>query len=111
MESKIPNVKAKVIIKDLSDHKDNKNAYVLLKDAEQATMAASKLNQTVFMEKHIRVDIDSKDKGKSTNDFETTIFVGNLPFIVNEEDVRAHFITEFKQEEDVIQNVRLIRDP
>jgi len=57
------------------------------------------------------VDIDVKDEEKNTNDFETTIFIGNLPFIVNEEDVRAHFALEFKGLTDPILNVRLIRDP
>ena len=52
-----------------------------------------------------------KDEEKNTNDFETTIFIGNLPFIVNEEDVRAHFALEFKGLTDPILNVRLIRDP
>jgi len=36
MESKIPTKKAKVITKDLGDHKDNKNAYVLVATKEMA---------------------------------------------------------------------------
>lgn len=36
MDSKIPTKKAKVIIKDLGDSKDNKNAYVLLETKEMA---------------------------------------------------------------------------
>ena len=51
-----------------------------------------------------------KDTERNPNDFETTIFIGNLPFIVNEEDLRAHILKEFK-DHDPILNIRLIRDP
>jgi len=40
------------------------------------------------------------------NDFNTTIFIGNLPFVAGEEEVREHFADCGK-----IENVRLIRDP
>jgi nucleolar protein 12 len=40
------------------------------------------------------------------NDFNTTIFIGNLPFVTGEEEVRAHF-AECGQ----IENVRIVRDP
>lgn len=111
-ESKLPSIKAKVITKLHGDQKDNKNAYVLLRSPEQASEACEKLNQTHFMGKHIRVDIDFKEEGyKSNNDFETTIFIGNLPFIVNEENVREHIVSAFDGKNDPILNVRLIRDP
>ena len=63
------------------------------------------------------MDIEGKPKeGRDAqNDFETTVFIGNLPFIVSEEDVRKHFLSSLKQYEnegkDPILNVRLIRDP
>ena len=65
-------------------------------------------------DKHVRVDIEGKPKeGRdSQNDFETTVFIGNLPFIVSEEEVRKHFISQMEIEgNDPILNVRLIRDP
>lgn len=40
LESKIPNVRAKVIKKDHGDQKDSKNAYVLLETAEMAQEAS-----------------------------------------------------------------------
>jgi nucleolar protein 12 len=43
---------------------------------------------------------------KAHEDYKTTVFVGNLPFVVSEEEVRAHF-TQF----GTILNVRLIREP
>jgi hypothetical protein len=58
LESKIPNIRAKVIKKDHGDQKDSKNAYVLLESAEMATAASLKLNQMKLEKKHIRVDVD-----------------------------------------------------
>jgi nucleolar protein 12 len=52
-------------------------------------------------DKHIRVDLD----GKQENDFDTSIFIGNLPWVINEEDLRTHFAEAGK-----ILNVRIIRD-
>lgn len=42
---------------------------------------------------------------QNQNDFKTTIFVGNMPFTVSEEQVRSHF-----SECGKIENVRIIRD-
>jgi len=63
------------------------------------------------MEKHLRVDSirpaqDQDAKVKPHEDYKTTVFVGNLPFVVSEEEVRSHF-TQF----GTIMNVRLIREP
>lgn len=66
------------------------------------------------MEKHLRVDSikpaqDAEGAGKASKsheDFKTTVFVGNLPFVVSEEEVRAHFA-----QYGTILNVRLIREP
>jgi RNA recognition motif-containing protein len=54
------------------------------------------------------VDIDFKgDKEESLkpNDYEKTIFIGNLPWVVQEEDLRKHF-----EDCGKILNVRIIRD-
>lgn len=53
--------------------------------------------------------MDGKDE-KFQNDFETTVFIGNLPFITNEEDLRAHF-DDLEEGGSGITNVRIIRDP
>lgn len=71
---------------------------------EDALKATQELNQSVVGDKHIRVDIDGKPD-EEKNDFETSIFIGNLPWVVNEEDLRAHF-----EECGKILNVRVIRD-
>ena len=41
------------------------------------------MNATVIGEKHIRVDLEEGE-----HDYEKTIFIGNLPWVVNEEEVR-----------------------
>ena len=48
------------------------------------------MNQKEVREKHLRVDVDGINHD-DTNDFDTTIFIGNLPFVTNEEDLRQHF--------------------
>lgn len=99
-DSKIPH-KAKIIRQQYGDQKDNKNAYVLFSTKEEAASATKELNQVVVGDKHIRVDLEGQD----ANDFETSIFIGNLPYVVQEEELRAHFADVGK-----ILNVRVIRD-
>jgi len=76
--------------------KDSKNGYVLFASIDSIPKALE-LNQSMLGDKHIRVDTTlapEKEEGKklqSHDDFKTTIFVGNLPFIVSEEEVRTHF--------------------
>ena len=40
------------------------------------------------------------------DDFNTTVFIGNIPFIVSEEELRTFFVACGE-----IENVRLVRDP
>lgn len=59
--------------------------------------------------------------GANQNDYECTVFIGNLPFVTNEEELRRHFADVAKMEAtslgtanaatDGILNVRVIRDP
>lgn len=90
MDSKIP-LKGKIIMSEYGDQKDNKNAYVLFEKTEDANKAVTELNQAVIGGKHIRVDIDFVDKEKDPKDYDATLFIGNLPFVTNEEDLRKHF--------------------
>lgn len=110
---KVP-LRARIIKNDFSEQKDNKNAYVLFSSPEEAKKAKEKLNQTEIEEKHIRVDIDYRDPDAPVSrDYDTTIFIGNLPFQSNEEDLRKHFsyLTVGEGNDDGILNVRIIRDP
>lgn len=61
---------------------------------------ALKLNNTILENNHLRVDKEEKQ-----NDYESTVFVGNIPFKATEEDIRTHF----SPIGDII-SVRLIRD-
>ena len=47
--------------------------------------------------------MEGDDKAKE--DYDSTIFIGNLPWVINDEDLRTHF-------EDCgrILNVRVVRD-
>lgn len=77
------------------------NAYVRFEE-ESSVDKALKLNGTLLKELTIRVSkADEKDI-----DFEKTIFVGNLPFDIREEELR-HFCKTVGQ----VENVRVIRSP
>ena len=93
--------RAKIIKKQFGTQKDNKNAYILFKTQEQASRA-KKLNQSELLGKHLRVDLED-----SKHDYDATLFMGNLPFTINEEDLRAHIATASPE----ILNIRVIRDP
>lgn len=107
-DSKMPE-RAKIIRGDFGQQKDNKNGYVLFETKEAALAAKLALNQTKFQDKHIRVDLSApaqEGARASTDDYSTTVFIGNLPFIVNEEELRAFFVGCGD-----IENVRVVRDP
>ena len=71
-----------------------------MKDKDFVKEAVKKLNQIKLKDKHLRVDLEEGGK----NDYDTTLFIGNLPFVINEEDLRAHIDAEG------ILNIRVIRD-
>jgi len=81
--------------------KETCNAYVVFA-SKDSVQPALKENNVLIEDHHIRVDIVSND----SKTFQNTIFVGNLPLVVNEEEIRAHF-----ESCGTITNVRLIRDP
>ncbi|KAI9476788.1 Nucleolar protein 12 [Coemansia sp. RSA 989] len=77
------------------------NAYVEYMDEESAQKALQ-LNGTEFEDKHIRVDIASNDKA---HDSKRSVFVGNLDFAAEEEELWKHFGSC-----GTVENVRIIRD-
>lgn len=108
--------RAKIVTGKFANYKDNKNGYVLFSDSEFVQKSLG-LNSTFFLGKHLRVDAvsqsklakDGTKKVEAVNrgeDFIATIFVGNLPYVASEEEVRACF-SKF----GTIVNVRLVRDP
>ncbi|KAJ2358204.1 Nucleolar protein 12 [Coemansia erecta] len=77
------------------------NAYVEYTEEESAKKALE-LNGTEFQDKHIRVDLANNDK---EHDMKRSVFVGNLDFAAEEEDLWRHFGTC-----GAVSNVRIIRD-
>ena len=109
--------KAAVIQKKLSDDKKSVNAYIVYKNADSIQKALS-LNNTVLLERHIVVDTVGKKTHKDKDVNSRTLFVGNLPFNCDEEELRNFFdkhIQEQKtrngitEKDTMVESVRLIR--
>ncbi|XP_040581790.1 RNA-binding protein 34 [Lepeophtheirus salmonis] len=92
--------KVTVIRKLHHESRDNFLAYIRFKTPEEAE-SATKLNGTVYNDKTLRIDIALKDKV----DQKKAVFVGNLDFSVNEEELRSHFLVC-----GAVSNIRLVRD-
>ncbi|KAJ1956182.1 Nucleolar protein 12 [Dipsacomyces acuminosporus] len=87
---------------DFHSDRQTCNAYVEFAEEESAKKCVE-LNGTVFQDKHIRVDLAGNEK---THDMKRSVFVGNLDFAAEEEDLWRHFGTC-----GTIENVRIVRDP
>lgn len=78
------------------------NAYVVLSSQTEAEKCLH-LNGTLFHKRHIRVDIVKEERDI---DAQRSVFIGNLPFSVDEEKLRQVFSVCGQ-----IENVRIVRDP
>eukprot|EP01006_Ploeotia_vitrea_P048903 TRINITY_DN67287_c2_g1_i1.p1 TRINITY_DN67287_c2_g1~~TRINITY_DN67287_c2_g1_i1.p1 ORF type:complete len:616 (+),score=385.70 TRINITY_DN67287_c2_g1_i1:50-1849(+) len=97
--------KAAFIKRRFHESRDTMNAYVVFKTAEAAKKALDWHNRVVGG-KHIRVDMADPSLSRMKEmDASKSVFLGNLPFTVTEEQIRQHFA-----ECGSIYNVRLIRD-
>ena len=67
--------------------RDTLNAYVVFTSVRGAEKAVRVVNNTVFKDRHLRVDL-ADEPVKSVK---KSVFVGNVPFDVKEEDLRHHF--------------------
>ncbi|KAJ8555160.1 hypothetical protein K7X08_012656 [Anisodus acutangulus] len=107
--------KAAIIKKKLNDNADSVNAYVVFK-SEESAQASLAHNMAVVGGRHIRVDraCPPRKKMKGDNsglyDNKRTVFVGNLPFDVKDEEIYQLFYG-MKEFESSIEAVRVIRDP
>lgn len=93
---------------------DNVHAYIVFKD-EQSARAALSHNMALFGGNHIRVDMACPPRKKLRGegplyDRKRTVFVGNLPFDVKDEEVYQAFCSSSGSEGDV-EAIRVIRDP
>ncbi|KAF7645780.1 hypothetical protein LDENG_00198440 [Lucifuga dentata] len=81
--------------------KQNINAYIVFKNEEGVAMALERNGMEIEKDFHIRVD----RVAASSHDHKRSIFVGNLPFEINELAFRRHF-----KECGTVEAVRLVRD-
>ncbi|KAF3938519.1 hypothetical protein ABW19_dt0206910 [Dactylella cylindrospora] len=93
--------KAAFITKALHVDQQTVNAYIVFKSSE-AARSSLKLNGTVILNHHIRVDSVAHP---AKNDSRKCVFVGNLDFEAAEETLWKHFSPCGK-----VENVRLVRD-
>ncbi|KAJ8246140.1 hypothetical protein GJAV_G00264070 [Gymnothorax javanicus] len=78
------------------------NAYVVFKSEEEAEKALERNGLEIEKGFHIRVDRASKS---ASHDHKRSIFVGNLPYDINELPLRTHF-----EDCGKVEAVRLVRD-
>ena len=62
------------------------------------------MNGEIFLERHLRVDLASHEHSRLNNS--STVFIGNLPFDIDDESVWEHFKDCGK-----VTAVRVVRDP
>ncbi|XP_058074883.1 nucleolar protein 12 [Magnolia sinica] len=114
VDSKIPR-KGAIIKGKFNDSADSVHAYIVFKD-EQSAQAALSHNMAKLGENHIRVDraCPPRKKLKGENallyDNKRTLFVGNLPFDVKDEELYQLFCG-VNHMESSIEAIRVIRDP
>ncbi|KAJ1395645.1 RNA-binding domain superfamily [Sesbania bispinosa] len=107
--------KGAILSKKINDSADSVHAYIVFK-TEQSAQASLSHNMTVVEGNHIRVDRAcpprKKLKGESAPlyDNKRTVFVGNLPFDVKDEELYQLFCG-ISNLESSIEAVRVVRDP
>lgn len=87
------------------EQKGSFNAYIVFKESDSVCRALT-ANNKVFSGRHIRVDYCKP----SILNPRTTVFVGSLPFYIDEEELRNHFTTVLEGGHDAITSIRIIRD-
>ncbi|KAM0963897.1 hypothetical protein ACFX2A_023329 [Malus domestica] len=107
--------KGAILTKQIHDKADSVNAYVVFKMEESAQTSLSN-NMALVEGHHIRVDRAcpprKKLKGESATvyDHTRTVFVGNLPFDVKDEEVYQLFCG-INNLGSSVEAIRIIRDP
>ncbi|PSS11798.1 RNA-binding protein [Actinidia chinensis var. chinensis] len=114
LDTKTPR-KGAIIQKKINNAVDSVHAYIVFR-TEEAAQASLAHNMALVEGKHIRVDRacppSKKLKGESAPlyDNKRTIFVGNLPFDVKDEEI-YQLCSGIKDLESSIEAIRVIRDP
>ncbi|PKA53049.1 28 kDa ribonucleoprotein, chloroplastic [Apostasia shenzhenica] len=113
VDTKAPR-KAAIIRGKINDAVNSVNAYIVFKD-EQSANAALSHNMAEIDGNHIRVDLACPPRKKMKGEAKLyerkrTVFVGNLPYDVKDEELYQLFCS-LDQSETIVQAVRVIRDP
>ncbi|KAI3822325.1 hypothetical protein L1987_09914 [Smallanthus sonchifolius] len=114
LDDKTPR-KGAIIKKQINDAVDRVNAYIVFK-MEDSAQASLSHNMAVVGGNHIHVDRAcpprKKLKGESAPLYDTkrTVFIGNLPFDVKDEELYQLF-NGFNNLKDCIEAIRVVRDP
>ncbi|CAN0842951.1 Nucleolar protein 12 [Linum grandiflorum] len=114
MDTKIPR-KGAILQNKINDAAGSVHAYIVYKTAESAEASLSH-NMAVVAGNHVRVDRACPPRKKlkaddtSLYDNKRTIFIGNLPFDVKDEEMYQLF-TSIKGLNSSIEAVRVVRDP
>ncbi|XP_078442038.1 RNA-binding (RRM/RBD/RNP motifs) family protein [Wolffia australiana] len=113
LDTKVPR-KGAIIKGQVNESVDSMNAYIVFKE-EQSARAALAHNMSKFLGNHIRVDIACPPRKKMKTEtplynIKRTIFVGNLPFDIKDEEVYAFFCEDSLLGSQV-EAVRVVRDP
>ncbi|GMJ06032.1 hypothetical protein like AT5G46840 [Hibiscus trionum] len=107
--------KGAIMLKQINEKADSVHAYIVFK-TEQSAEASLSHNMAVIAGNHIRVDraCPPRKKLKAESaplyDNKRTVFVGNLPFDVKDEEIYQLFCG-INNLESNIEAVRVIRDP
>ncbi|KAJ3683333.1 hypothetical protein LUZ60_013560 [Juncus effusus] len=109
VDSKVPR-KGAVIQGKVNEAVDSVNAYVVFKEEQSVTSALSQ-NMALFEGNHIRIDMACPPRKKLKGegplyDRKRTLFVGNLPFDVKDEELYSLFCGVSNS----VEAVRVIRD-
>ena len=80
------------------------NAYIVMTTSEEAEKSLA-LSGTLFNGRHLRVDLLERSKQKTKDVQSNSVFVGNLPFVVDEEKLREVFVSCGE-----VEAVRIVRD-
>ncbi|KAF9623868.1 hypothetical protein IFM89_005636 [Coptis chinensis] len=114
VDSKTPR-KGAIMKGKINESVDSVHAYIVFKD-EKSAQASLSHNMAMLGGNHIRVDnaCPPRKKLKADSapvyDNKRTVFVGNLPFDVKDEEI-YQLLCGIKQIESDIEGVRVIRDP
>ncbi|BFI08809.1 nucleolar protein 12 [Marchantia polymorpha subsp. ruderalis] len=100
--------RAAVITGNLNENRTSLNGYIVFKE-EASAQAALAHNMKEFAGKHLRVDLAGSYSSGVEYDRKRSIFIGNLPFDAEDEDLITLFQGNTPELE--VEAVRIVRDP